>query len=159
MSRKPVSYQEFVNNVDAIRLNRRRPNESQNAWMKFLNEECGCRSRSTLQNILKAMEKSGSDDKEKVYEAYTTIVKERNDHRTKQEKKEEPCTNEQPEEQLPGQIEMDLDPYEEIIDEKQDMSERVKRQRFEAAQVDKLCMKLEKLNDTLSMILREVRKE
>ncbi len=56
------------------------------------------------------------------------------------------------EEQVPGQIEMDLTP-------KSEMSDQVKMMRFMAGQVDKLYMKLDKLNDTLSMILRAVRKE
>ena len=56
------------------------------------------------------------------------------------------------EEQVPGQICMELEP-------KQEMSEQTKLMRFQAAQVDKLIMKLDRLNDTMSMILRAVRKE
>ena len=59
------------------------------------------------------------------------------------------------EEPIPGQIEMDL------TEEKPagTMSDQVKMMRFLAGQVDKLYMKLEKLNDTMNMILRAVRKE
>ena len=58
------------------------------------------------------------------------------------------------EEQVPGQMEMDL-----TAAEKPGMSEQVKLMRFQAAQVDKICMKLETIHDTLCMILRAVRKE
>ena len=69
--------------------------------------------------------------------------------REQREKAEE----QQPEEQVPGQICMELEP------EKKELSEQVKMMRFVAGQVDKLYMKLETLNDTLSQILRAVRKE
>ena len=73
--------------------------------------------------------------------------------------------------EIEGQIEMDLKPAEEQkAEEKPEMSEQTKMMRFQAAQVDKMiiqqaqwmdeiCMKLDRLNDTLSMILRAVRKE
>ena len=57
------------------------------------------------------------------------------------------------EEQVAGQIAMDLTP------EKPEMSDQTKMMRFQAAQVDKLYMKLEKINDTLCQILRAIRKE
>ena len=72
-----------------------------------------------------------------------------------EKRKQEP---EQPQ-QLPGQIEMKLDPVEEVIDQKTEMSDQVKMMRFQAAQVDKLVLKLDHINDTLSMILRAIRKE
>ena len=58
---------------------------------------------------------------------------------------------EQAEAQLPGQMRMDLKPAE--------MSDQVKLMRFQAAQVDKLSLKLDHLNDTLHQILRVLRKE
>ena len=66
------------------------------------------------------------------------------------------------EEQVPGQIRMELlpaeeDPVPEMV--RIETIDPVKLMRFQAAQVDKLIMKLEKLNDTMSMILRAVRKE
>ena len=57
--------------------------------------------------------------------------------------------------EIEGQIEMDLKPAE----EKTEMSEQVKLMRFQAAQVDKILMKLETINDTMHMILRAVRNE
>ena len=68
------------------------------------------------------------------------------------------------EDQVPGQMEMDLTP------EKPEMSDQTKLMRFQAHQADRivkaleertveLTMKLDRLNDTLSMILRAVRKE
>lgn len=58
------------------------------------------------------------------------------------------------EEQVPGQIEMEL-----VEAKPQEMTDQVKMMRFQAAQVDKLVLKLDHINDTLSMILRAVRKE
>ena len=63
------------------------------------------------------------------------------------------------EKQAEGQIEMQLDPEEEILDQKPEMSDQVKLMRFQAAQVDKIIMKLNQLNDAVNMILRAVRKE
>ena len=63
------------------------------------------------------------------------------------------------EEQVPGQITMQLDPEEEILDQKPEMSDQVKMMRFQASQVDKLALKLDHINDTLNMLLRAVRKE
>ena len=68
------------------------------------------------------------------------------------------------EEQVPGQITMQLDPEEEILDQKPkavtaSCCEQVKMMRFQASQVDKLALKLDHINDTLNMLLRAVRKE
>ena len=57
------------------------------------------------------------------------------------------------EDKCPGQIEMDL------TVEKPEMSEQVKMMRFQAAQVDKLIMKLDQIYNMTSMILRTVRGE
>ena len=68
------------------------------------------------------------------------------------------------------QIEMQLDPEEEILDQKPEMSNQTKLMRFQAAQADKIIgqmmvnvdailMKLERINDTMSMILRAIRKD
>ncbi len=65
---------------------------------------------------------------------------------------EEQAEEPQCEPEVPGQICMELEP-------KQEMSEQTKLMRFQAAQVDKLIMKLDQLNNTMSMILRAVRKE
>ena len=65
---------------------------------------------------------------------------------------EKPAEEPEREPEVPGQICMELEP-------KQEMSEQTKLMRFQAAQVDKLIMKLDRLNDTLSMILRAVRNE
>ena len=62
--------------------------------------------------------------------------------------------------EIEGQIEMDLKGAEKRKPEEDaGYSDQVKLMRFQAAQVDKLIMKLDKLNDTMSMILRAVRKE
>lgn len=86
------------------------------------------------------------------WEAYCEWKKEK--ARKEREKNRKPAEEqEQPEEQVPGQICMELEP------EKKELSEQVKMMRFVAGQVDKLYMKLETLNDTLSQIMRAVRKE
>lgn len=74
---------------------------------------------------------------------------------------------EQPEAQVPGQIRMEIPEKVEGVpinatyaDEiSREYPENVKLMRFQAGQVDKLIMKLDKLNDTMSMILRAVRRE
>lgn len=65
--------------------------------------------------------------------------------------------------EFPGQLRMDLKPAEEP---KEEISSLTKMMRFQAHQVDKIMMmqqgiigKLERLNDTVSQILRAVRKE
>ena len=58
----------------------------------------------------------------------------------------------QAEEQVPGQMRMNLDAPE-------PMSEQTKMMRFEAAQVEKILMKLNQLNDTMREIIRCIRKE
>ena len=68
------------------------------------------------------------------------------------------------EEQVPGQITMQLDPEEELLDQKPEAEaaghcDQVKMMRFQASQVDKLALKLDHINDTLNMLLRAVRKE
>ena len=68
-------------------------------------------------------------------------------------------TEPEPVAQAEGQIEMQLDPEEEIPDQKTEMSDQVKMMRFQAAQVEKILMKMDKLNDTISMVLRAIRRE
>ena len=58
------------------------------------------------------------------------------------------------EEQVPGQIEMEL-----VETKPAEMSDQVKLMRFQAGQIDKLVLKLDHINDTLNMILRAMRKE
>ena len=47
----------------------------------------------------------------------------------------------------------------ELTTEKPDMSDQTKMMRFQAAQVDKLIMKLDQIYNMASMILRAIRKE
>lgn len=72
--------------------------------------------------------------------------------RKEREKKAQPAEELEREPEVPGQIEMDLQP-------KAEMSDQTKMMRFTAGQVDKLYMKLETINDTLSQILRAIRGE
>ena len=68
--------------------------------------------------------------------------------------KEQPQEQEPAEEQVPGQIEMEL-----VAAKPAEMSDQVKLMRFQAGQIDKLVLKLDHINDTLNMILRVMRKE
>ena len=101
------------------------------------------------------MEAAGFD-----LQRYTEMRKERREKERKQA--EEP--EKDAEEQVPGQIRMDLEP------EKPEMSDQTKMMRFlagrfelieksQALGMEMLRMEIDKLNDTLSMILRAVRKE
>ena len=58
-----------------------------------------------------------------------------------------------PEEQVPGQISMDLQPAEE---QKAEISDQVKLMRFQAAQVEKITTKLDKVIDYMAQILRKL---
>lgn len=62
-------------------------------------------------------------------------------------------TEEKAEDQLPGQIKMELRPVQETAED------QTKMMRFQAAMVDRLIVELDKFNDTLNMILRVLRKE
>ena len=102
-------------------------------------------------------------------ETYTKMMKERREKERKAKKDEavlvydpsiaeeyrrEQEAKQDAEEQVPGQIEMEL-----TTAKPAEMSDQVKMMRFLAGQVDKLYLKLDKLNDTMNMILRAVRKE
>lgn len=85
-----------------------------------------------------------------VLEEYLKVRRESNEKTAARKKEaEEPAA----EEQIVGQIEMDL------TTQKTEMSEQTKMMRFQAAQVDKLIMKLDQIYNMASMILRAVRKE
>ena len=97
------------------------------------------------------------------YEAFL----ERNQLRREKERKKEEAPAE---EQVPGQMEMDLKPAEEKKHEETLGDMQTKMMRFQAHQADEimkkmdectvqLLTKLDRLNDTMSMILRAVRKE
>ena len=101
-----------------------------------------------------------------------------NDQKEREGQKRKTEQEPEAEEQVPGQMEMDLQPAEE---QKPEMSEQVKMMRFQAAQTEKIIgsiqaaaekimenntgsmimlrTKLDQLNDTLCMILRMMRKE
>ena len=119
------------------------------------------RDASTVQRVLKGgswegycevirqkgeKRKKRAEEKQKVMLVYDPSIAE--EYRREQEAKRAA------EEQVPGQIEMELTPA-----EKPEMSDQVKMMRFVAAQVDKLVMKLDQIYNLESQILRAVRKE
>ena len=91
------------------------------------------------------IEKAGFDLK--IYNENTKARKE------KEQKKAQEPERPEAEEPIAGQIEMEL------TTEKPDMSDQTKMMRFQAAQVDKLIMKLDQIYNMTSMILRAIRKE
>ena len=123
-----------------LQMNERNP--------KLTTEQIGaatCCDASTAGRIIKG----GS------WEGYCRIK----DEKARKEREKAKKAAEEKTAEEPGQIRMDLDPEEEIIDQKPEMSDQVKMMRFQAAQVDKLALKLDHINDTLNMLLRAVRKE
>ena len=91
------------------------------------------------------MEAAGFD-----WKAYVENGKIRREREKNMQKEPEAETTEQ----VPGQIEMDL-----TTEGKAEMSEQTKLMRFQAAQVDKLIMKMDQIYNVASMILRAIRKE
>lgn len=143
-----VDFDEFKRLVTLMEDVPQREKETQRDYFERLRVRYGARSRFTMQMIVAALKEAGPDaTMEEKYQIYKDKMKGK---KKEAEPAEEP---EAAEEQVPGQIEMDL------TTTKPEMSEQVKMMRFIAGQVDKLYMKLDKLNDTMSMILRAVRKE
>ena len=105
-------------------------------------EKAGFNVEQYLENKRLAREKEKAAKAVTVELVYDPTIAE--EYRREQEQKAE--------EQVPGQMEMDLTP-------KIELSDTTKMMRFQAHQVDKLYMKLETINDTLSQILRALRKE
>jgi hypothetical protein len=143
-----VDFDEFKRLVTLMEDVPQREKETQRDYFERLRVRYGARSRFTMQMIVAALKEAGPDaTMEEKYQIYKDKMKGK---KKEAEPAEEP---EAAEEQVQGQIEMDL------TTTKAEMSEQVKMMRFIAGQVDKLYMKLDRLNDTLSMILRAVRKE
>lgn len=87
--------------------------------------------------------------------SYEQYLENRRIAKEKEKKAKEQAQDQQPaEEQVPGQIEMEL-----VETKPAEMSDQVKLMRFQAGQIDKLVLKLDHINDTLNMILRAMRKE
>lgn len=159
----PEEFRKIAEKMEDVPM---KPGETQKAYYVRLRERHGVnRSRATLQIIEYAL-REAQGDIEKANEIYRKKMKENTEKATESKRKARQMetkeaaeaqktaeTQETAEEQVPGQIEMDL------TTTKAEMSEQVKMMRFIAGQVDKLYMKLDKLNDTMSMILRAVRKE
>ena len=104
------------------------------------------------------------------YDLDRYLERKKAENKAQQERKDreaEPAEENPAEEQVPGQIEMDL---EAAKPEKAEMSDQTKMMRFIAGQMDKmntmialgmdaLRIQIDRLNDTLCMILRAVRNE
>lgn len=112
--------------------------------------------------VVRAMFRMGTWEE---YEAYKKdkAEKQRAREKEKAERKDPPAEEKEPE--VPGQIRMDLEP-----EKPQEAADPVKMMRFQAQMTERIvkavgdsqvliCMKLDKLNDTLCQILRAVRRE
>ena len=102
------------------------------------------------------------------WEEYENYKKEKAEKQRAREEKRKAAQPEPAEEEVPGQIRMDLTPAEEHEETLGDM--QTKMMRFQAEMAGKIMKKIEdqtiminskldQLNDTLHMILRAVRKE
>ena len=101
------------------------------------------------------------------WERYKEFKKEKAEKGRQREAARRAAEEQTAEVQVPGQIEMELKPAEEP---KQEMSEQTKMMRFlagrfelieksQALGVEMLRMEIDKLNDTMSMVLRAIRRE
>ena len=96
------------------------------------------------------------------WEGYCELKAEKARQEREKSKKQEPAEEQKAEEQVPGQMRMEITPEGIYYGKDKDeagYNDQAKMMRFVAGQVDKLYMKLETINDTLSQILRAVRKE
>ena len=140
--------EELKNIVETITEVPRKEGETQREWLARLSTRYGLnRSRTHLQNILHAIDEVGAEDIGKIEEALQAV------NRKSQAKKPEAEEPPEREPEIPGQICMQLEP------EEKPAVDYVKLMRFQAAQVDKLIMKMDQLNNTMSMVLRAVRRE
>ena len=163
MGGKARTKEELRNIVQTILEVPQKENETQRAWLERLSVKYGLkRSRPFLQCVLKAMENAGTEDVDKIDEEMEKINTKRKEKQGKgQTDMAQDAENQKPEE-LQGQIRMEIEDPEE---ERKEMSEQTKMMRFQALEVDKIMKqmnddavmistKLDKLNDTLSKIVR-----
>ena len=87
---------------------------------------------------------------------YQKYLESRKAEREKEKQRREEPEQQAAEEQVPGQIEMELV---KASEKPAEMSDQVKMMRFMAGQIDKLVLKMGHINDTLNMLPRAVRKE
>lgn len=105
------------------------------------------RSERYLYEVAEAIKGTKGEDPEEICK---TLNRKLNKKKDNWEPAEEP-----EEEQVPGQIRMELGETYSATE----MSEQTKMMRFQAAQVEKLLMKMDKLNDTMCQIIRVIRRE
>ena len=201
MAGKRATFEDFVHNVRVRTEVPKKKGETEKAYFERLRENYGCMSRFWLQTLDKAIKAVGNtDDLQLLYEKFKEIQRDQNP-RKKEKKKQvvelvyDPSIAEeyrreqeakQAEEQVPGQMKMELE------EQKPEQADQTKMMRFHAGQNEQLRKaltentmellkelaestttlvqsisdsavmlntKLDRLNDTLCMILRAVRKE
>ena len=159
-----LTREEFIGIVTVMADVPRKEKETQRDYFERIRRYGVSRSRFTMQIIEAALK--DEKDPEKAYEVYRDKMKETT-------KRKEP----EAEEQIPGQMQMEIQPAE----EQKETIDQAKMIRFQAGQftetrtavtectdriteaisdcVVMINMKLDQLNDTMSMILRAIRKE
>ena len=120
-----------------------------------------CREETVIRRIMKCG----------TWEEYCEFKKAKAEkERARAEKRKLQAEEPKAEEQVEGQMEMDLRPAEEKPAEQTEQADRTKMMRFQAHMTEEitkkmdectvqLLTKLDRLNDTMSMILRAIRKE
>ena len=163
---KRVDFEEFKRNVKMRMDVPQKDHETEKAYFKRLRDDFGCRSRFWHQTLTKAMKEAGTEDMDKLYDTFKRVQSEMNENRKNIETSgEEKGPVEEIETKIPGQIEMELPKK-----EQEEPDRIVKLMRFQAHEVDKivkamsecfdlLIMKVDTLNNTMSMVLRAIRRE
>ena len=168
-AKRKLSFEEFRRLVQVLEDVPQRGDETQREYLARLRDRYGARSRFTMQMIIQAItDAEDEQDLEEIWQLYRDKVG---------GKKPEPPAEEQKaaEEQVPGQMRMEIPERTMLKAAAEIQSEpetdriaagnpepyydQVKMMRFIAGQVDKLYMKMDKVNDTLCQILRVMRKE
>ena len=154
-----MTEEEFTEIVTIMAEVPRKTKEKQRDYFERLKRYGVTRSRFTLQ-MVEAVIKEEPKDMGAAFDIYKKKMTATNN---KKENNQEP----KEENQIPGQIEMDMTQQSQ---EKPELSDQVKMMRFQAHEADLIIrsieetgvmvrMMLDKLNDTMCMILRAVRKE
>lgn len=147
-----VDFDEFKRLVTLMEDVPQREKETQRDYFERLRVRYGARSRFTMQMIVAALKEAGPDaTMEEKYQIYKDKMKGK---KKEAEPAEEP---EAAEDQVPGQMEMDLTPEKPEMSDQTHQADRIVKAIEESAIM--LNTKLDRLNDTMSMILRAVRKE
>ena len=185
MGGKRLTKEEFCDENSIYRIMTEMPRqkrEKQDEYLDRLSKRCGIpQGKRYMQQIIENVVRQKPANDDEAYDMYNEIYDERYEKKHNRKKAEKQPEQEQKpegataEEQIKGQIRMDLDPKEKQEEHEETLGDmQTKMMRFQAEMTSKICekitaqslilnetllVKLDRLNDTLSMILRAVRKE